>query len=83
MVDLQGGIRTESGSPVVTGLIRKAKRAVLGLNLRTIIQQPTAIVRASALIDIDYLIKGVAMKSDKAEMLEKISNCKVEELGLF
>ncbi|MFA5527764.1 MAG: hypothetical protein WC996_04040 [Peptostreptococcales bacterium] len=83
MVDLQGGIRTESGSPVVTGLIRKAKRAVLGLNLRTIIQQPTAIVRASALIDADYLIKGVAMKSDKAEMLEKSPIARWKSWGYF
>jgi hypothetical protein len=83
MVDLQGGIRTESGSPVVTGLIRNVKRAALGLNLRTIIQQPTAIVRASALIDIDYLIKGVAMKSDKAEMLEKSPIARWKSWGYF
>lgn len=83
MVDLQGGIRTESGSPIVTGLIRNVKRATLGLNLRTIIQQPTAIVRASALIDIDYLIKGIAMKSDKAEMLEKSPIARWKSWGYF
>lgn len=83
MVDLQGGIRTEGGSPVVTGLIRNVKRATLGLNLRTIIQQPTAIVRASALIDIDYLIKGIAMKSDKAEMLEKSPIARWKSWGYF
>ena len=83
MVDLQGGIRTEGGSPVVSSLIRNSKRAVLGLNLRTIIQQPTAIVRASALIDVDYLIKGVAMKSNKAEMLEKSPIARWKSWGYF
>jgi len=83
MVDLQGGIRTESGSPIVTGLIRNVKRATLGLNLRIIMQQPTSIVRASALIDIDYLIKGIAMKSDKAEMLEKSPIARWKSWGYF
>ena len=51
-------------------MIRINKRTVLGLNVRTIVQQPTAIIRAAALIDPKYLIKGVAIKGDKAEMLE-------------
>lgn len=69
MVDLQGGLRVEGGPPIVNQLIRNTKRTVLGLNMRTIVQQPTAIIRASALIDVDYLMKGIAMKSDKEEML--------------
>jgi len=70
MVDLQGGLRTEGGSPLVNAMIRINKRTVLGLNVRTIVQQPTAIIRAAALIDPKYLIKGVAIKGDKAEMLQ-------------
>jgi hypothetical protein len=69
MVDLQGGVKTEGGPAWANSLIRTAKRSVLGLNMRTIVQQPTAIIRASALIDVDYLMKGIAMKSDKEEML--------------
>lgn len=69
MVDLQGGVKTEGGPVWSNYLIKTAKRTVLGLNMRTIVQQPTAIIRASALIDVDYLMKGIAMKSDKEEML--------------
>lgn len=74
MVDLQGGIRAgESDNPLIkmsNTLIRNTKRSMLGLNLRTVVQQPTAIIRASAVIDAKYLIKGTSTKGDKAEMLK-------------
>lgn len=68
MVDLQGGLRTDRGMPIINWLIKMNKRSMLGLNLRTVVQQPTSIVRASAMIDIKYLLKGIASKGDMDEM---------------
>lgn len=69
MVDLQGGLRTDRGMPIINLLIKMNKRSMLGLNLRTVVQQPTSIIRASAMIDVTYLLKGIASKSDMDEML--------------
>ncbi len=70
MHDLQGGIRVEVGAPIITSAMRTTKRAVLGLNTRTIVQQPTALIRATALINPEYLAKGIAQKSNMEEMRE-------------
>ena len=63
-------LELKADPPIVSGLIRNTKRTVLGLNIRTVAQQPTALIRAAAMIDVDYLIKGTAMKGDIDEMLK-------------
>jgi len=64
IVDINGGMRTEPESQFANWLTSKYKSAVIGLNLRVIAQQPTSLVRASAMIDPKYLAKGMMGKVD-------------------
>lgn len=59
MRDVNGGLRTETGGELSQLLISKYKSAAIGLNLRVIIQQPTAVLRALSMIDGKYLAKGL------------------------
>ena len=47
---------------LTSSLLRNVKAASVGWNLRTVIQQPTAIFRAAAEMDPRYLAKGIASK---------------------
>ena len=42
MADLNGGVRTDFTSKVIGDLTRRYKAAMIGLNVRVIIQQPTS-----------------------------------------
>lgn len=63
MTDINGGARYNGGSEIANKLISNYKQAKLGLNLRVILQQPTAFIRAAAVMDSKYLAKAVTTKS--------------------
>ncbi|NYB72519.1 hypothetical protein HZF24_00020 [Sedimentibacter hydroxybenzoicus DSM 7310] len=81
--DMQGGLTIESNNAITSFLTRKAKMAMIGMNARVIIQQPTAYIRAAAVMDLEYLIKGAAMKSDMEEMLKHSSVAWWKSQGFF
>lgn len=64
MIDINGGIRTDVEIALVGKLLTNYKAALMGLNFRVVIQQPTAMIRAAAMIDPRYLAKGIAKKGD-------------------
>lgn len=64
MKDLNEGIRSTTGAELAETMLSRYKGAAVGLNLRVIFQQPTAIARAAAFIDPKYLAKGLAMRGD-------------------
>lgn len=70
MLDINGGVRTEVGSEIPRLLLSNYKAASMGLNLRVIIQQPTALIRAAAMIDPKYLAKGVGTKGKWNEVIK-------------
>ena len=70
--DINGGVRNEAGTEIARSLMRNYKTAAMGMNIRVILQQPTAIIRAAAVIDPKYLAKGIA-KPAKWETIKKHS----------
>lgn len=60
---LNNGMPTTGGG-VWNTLISNYKAASVGNNLRVVVQQPTAILRALAVIDPKYLAQGMAQKGD-------------------
>ena len=52
---------------LTSNLLRNAKSAAVGWNLRTAIQQPTAYFRAAAEIDPKYLVQGLKLMVSDAE----------------
>ena len=61
MKDINGGVKNETGTELAKTLLRNYKSAAMGLNLRVIVQQPTALIRASAMINPKYLLMGTPM----------------------
>lgn len=57
LIDVNGGMGGESDP--TAGLLRNVKAAAVGANIRTIIQQPTAYMRAMMEIDPKYLGQGL------------------------
>lgn len=64
MVDINGGMRKEPEAHPATWLISRYKSAKIGANLKVVVQQPTTLVRAAAMIDPKYLIEGLTGKAD-------------------
>lgn len=70
MRNVNEGIRSDVGGAIPEKLLGNYKAAAVGANIRVILQQPTAIVRASALIDPKYLAIGMA-KPGNFELVKK------------
>lgn len=64
-------------------LLSNMKAAAVGANLRVVVQQPTAYIRAAAMLDPVYLAKGLAMKSDQEAMMKYAPIAYWKDLGFF
>lgn len=83
MTNLNEGIRSDVGGEIPTKLLGNYKAAAVGANLRVVLQQPTAILRASAMIDPQYLLIGMAKRGD-FEKVKKYAPIAVwKEWGYF
>lgn len=60
--DLNGISKAEDGPGLASLLLRNAKVAAVAANLRVVLQQPTAYLRAAAELDAQYLLKAAARK---------------------
>ena len=76
MKDIQNGIKpagdTQSGKHV-SAIIGRAKGAAVGANIRVVIQQPTAYMRAFAVLSPTSLTKGLAKGATPGKAYEKAS----------
>ncbi len=77
------GVSKQEPPTIGDKLLSNMKAAAVGLNARVFIQQPTAYLRAAALIDPKYLAKGLATKSDIDEMNEYAPIAYWKDLGFF
>ena len=68
---LNGNAKSEMGSALVNKLVGGAKGAAVGGNLSVAIQQATAVLRAYALIDAKYLVKGMGAGALSAAKMKK------------
>jgi hypothetical protein len=83
LVEDINGVSKQTPPTIGDKLLSNMKAAAVGANLLVIIQQPTAYLRAAALIDPKYLAKGLATKSDIDEMNEYAPIARWKDLGFF
>lgn len=58
--DITNGVKgTHGETAYMSGIVGNYKAASVGANLRVIVQQPTAILRAADMIDVKYLASGM------------------------
>lgn len=83
MKDINGNVRKEVGGKYSRWAVSKYKSAAMGLNLRVIIQQPTSLLRAAALVDPKYLASGVTRKGDWGKVKKYAPIAQWKDWGYF
>ena len=86
ITDLNGGIKTQSSGNWVTKGISRFKKTAVAASTSVVVQQPTAIVRAMAMINPKYFVhKSDGLKHNEAwEELKKYAPIAiVKEMGGF
>lgn len=80
--DMNQGARMEASTKTIMKMLGKFKKNAVAANLSVIVQQPTAIGRAMALVDPKYFL--TTAKKDGYEELKKYSGVAViKEMGRF
>ena len=62
--DINQGVRSNGTGNLTDGLVGNYKAAAVATNIRVILQQPTAILRAMNTLDPKYLIAGTVKRGD-------------------
>lgn len=83
MEDLNGSQRTRNDAGIATSMISTYKKASIGGNLRVLLQQPTSLVRAFAVINPKYFSNTPATKKDVTEMKEHCSIAQWKSYGFY
>lgn len=81
--DVNGEMKKGISSEISDTFTSKYKAAAVGGNLRVVIQQPTAYMRASAEIDVGYLARAMLQKPAVKEMQENSAIALWKSWGYF
>ena len=68
--DINGDSRRRLASDLTDTFVKNFKATAVAANMRVVVQQPTAYVRAAAMMDTKYLMKAVTMKPGTKEAVE-------------
>lgn len=80
---INGVAEKETAKQIWSSLTSNMKSAAIGANLRVVLQQPTAIVRAATVIDAKYLMKGMTKKADGDQMKKYAPIAQWKDWGYF
>lgn len=80
---INGAAEKETAKQIWSSLTSNMKSAAIGANLRVVLQQPTAIVRAATVIDAKYLMKGMGKKADGDQMKKYAPIAQWKDWGYF
>lgn len=80
---INGVAEKETAKQIWSSLTSNMKSAAIGANLRVVLQQPTAIVRAATVIDAKYLMKGMTKKANGDQMKKYAPIAQWKDWGYF
>lgn len=86
LTDLNGGARTDPTADVITRMMGLFKKAAVFASASVVIQQPSAIARAAAMIDTKYFATKLSVtqhKSEWAEVKKYAPVAIIKEMGYF
>lgn len=84
ILDINGSADNKyAGGAGEEALIRNFKVAAVGANIRVAIQQPTAYLRASAVMDLKYLLKGLFQKPASKEAIDNCPIARWKSWGFY
>lgn len=81
--DLNQGVRASGSRNFMDGIIGNYKAAAVAANLRVVLQQPTAILRALNTIDAKYLIAGSVRRGDWEKVMKYAPIARWKDWGYF
>ena len=85
--DLNGGARSDPRETLGKAMMSNFKKAAVMASLSVVVQQPTAIVRATALVDAKYFVGKKATKGNHkkawAEVKQYAPVAVIKEMGYF
>ena len=82
MGDLNGGMRTQTDG-VAGWLTSKFKKNAVFASMSVVAQQPSAIVRAMALVDPKYFAPGIAQRGSWDELMKYSGTAIIKDMGGF
>ena len=80
--DLNGGVSVK-GDGIMSRLTGRFKKSAVMLSLSVAIQQPSAVVRAMALVNPKYFAPGISMEGDWEELRKYSGIAVIKEMGGF
>ncbi len=81
--DVNGEVNKGTASEISDTFTSKYKAAAVGANIRTVVQQPTAYLRAASVMDAKYLAAGFTKKPAVKEMQEHSAIAVWKSWGYF
>ena len=81
--DLNQGVRTTGSGNFMDGIVGNYKAAAVAANLRVILQQPTAILRALNTLDAKYLAAGTVRRGNWERVMQYAPIARWKDWGYF
>lgn len=81
--DLNQGVRTTGSGNFMDGIVGNYKAAAVAANLRVILQQPTAILRALNTLDAKYLMAGTVRRGNWERVMQYAPIARWKDWGYF
>lgn len=85
MTDIYGGVASAYGDSIAGQMMSKFKKNAVAMSMSVVVQQPSSIARAFAVINPKYFVntKGVSRKRAKADMMKYSATAFVKGMGRF
>lgn len=83
MSDINGGVRNDRIGGIFNNMVGKFKRAAVMLNMSVVVQQPSAVTRAMAMVDPKYFVRSTFRYADYDELLKYSGVAGVKSIGGF
>ena len=83
MKDINKQANSLAAESFINQSISRYKKAKIAASARVLLQQPTAITRAAAMVDPKYLIKGLQQKANYEEMFDHSEIAYWKSLGFY
>ena len=84
LTDLNGGISSQGASSPFIGMVSKFKKTAVAASSSTVVQQPTAVLRAMGEVDSRYFVGKPHMSKETYEQLKKYAPIAIlKEIGGF
>jgi hypothetical protein len=81
--DINQGIRPNGTGNLTDGIVGNYKAAAVAANIRVILQQPTAILRALDTLDAKYLLQGTVKRGDWEKVMKYAPIARWKDWGYF